>query len=106
MKAKIEVFYKNGSKETKNIDFEHGLKFYQTICQRKNCYDEFVQYEGYNVVEAIKEADKRFICNDKDSWLEVREYDLDKPWEEMSDNEQSEALCYGYEVIYTTIEVD
>lgn len=75
---------------------EKTMKLYQTVWTNKNSYDEFLEYEGTDKAMAL--ITKEDLERSK-KVVEVREYDLEKPWEEMDEDERSEVLCGDYNLV-------
>ena len=81
------------------------MKLYQTVWTNKNSYDEFIEYEGTNKAmalitkEDLEKFNKTNKCASIEKIVEVREYDIEKPWEEMDEDERSEVLCSDYNLV-------
>lgn len=75
------------------------MKFYQTVTIADNADDEWVYYEGYSLADALRQAEyENSHCIDKHFSTEVREYEIDKAWEDMTDDEQCAAM-FGYNIV-------
>ena len=74
------------------------MKYYQavTVTSEPRCYDEEILYQGYDLEEAKKacesDNDHHKRCRSKWYKAEIRVFDLDKPFEEMTMYEQDGAL--------------
>ncbi|MCD8371814.1 MAG: helix-turn-helix domain-containing protein [Clostridia bacterium] len=77
------------------------MKFYQTISVRER--DEFTEYEGYDKQAAIDKAisvDGHLTpTGRKHGYTEVREFNIEKPYAEMDEDEQCDIICGGYNLI-------
>ena len=72
------------------------MKYYETVMTCKRSDDEWVYYSGYDVDAAFDAADEGVDCMYA---VEIREFELAKPREEMSDDEYCEMYAQGYSVI-------
>lgn len=84
------------------------MKYYETVKMYGNYSktlgysDEQNLYEGYDLEKAKDAADdeRRYATPAFKQEIEVREYNFNKPREEMSEDEYIDAICVGYNVVY------
>lgn len=74
------------------------MKYYEVVTMCDG--DEWTYYEGYNLDKARLVCENETAYNDKHHSTEIREFDLEKPREEMSENEWIDFYCCpGYNVV-------
>lgn len=75
------------------------MKYYEVVTMSTDSGDEWTYYEGYDLDKARLVCENETAYNDKHHSTEIREFDLEKPREEMSEDEWIDLYCSGYNVV-------
>lgn len=76
------------------------MRYYEVVTMCDNCDDEWTYYEGYDLNKARSVRNYEIAHNDTHHSTEIREFELEKPRDEMTDDEWIDFYCCpGYNVV-------